>query len=103
MDSRYRVLTVVIPWTQSIPSCDVNAATRLAEVSWRRDNLLKVHKKFRSGPKIWVDLRTGNQHIFFFALSLKFYCSKMNVKSVISHLVQFLMLPTDEAEIEFSV
>ena len=29
-----------IPWTQSVPSRDVNAATRLAEAtgSWRRDN-----------------------------------------------------------------
>ena len=37
MDSRYRVLTLGIPWTQSMPSRDVNAATRLAEASWRRD------------------------------------------------------------------
>ena len=27
------------PWTQSMPSRDVNAATRLAEASWRRDNM----------------------------------------------------------------
>ena len=33
MDSRYRVLTLTIPWTQSIPSRDVNAATQLAEAS----------------------------------------------------------------------
>ena len=38
MNSRYRFLTSGIPWTQSMPSCDVNAATRLAEASWRRDN-----------------------------------------------------------------
>ena len=38
MDSRYRFLTLGIPWTQSMPSRDVNAATRLAEASWRRDN-----------------------------------------------------------------
>ena len=37
MDSRYRFLTSGIPWTQSMPSRDVNAATRLAEASWRRD------------------------------------------------------------------
>ena len=37
MDSRYRIFTLGIPWTQSIPSRDVNAATRLAEDSWRRD------------------------------------------------------------------
>ena len=27
------------PWPQSMPSRDVNAATRLAEASWRRDNM----------------------------------------------------------------
>ena len=37
MDCRYRFLTLGIPWTQSMPSRDVNAATRLAEASWRRD------------------------------------------------------------------
>ena len=37
MDSHYRFLTLGIPWTQSMPSRDVNAATRLAEASWRRD------------------------------------------------------------------
>ena len=39
MDSRYRFLTLDIPWTQSMPSRDVNAATGLAEASWRRDNI----------------------------------------------------------------
>ena len=39
MDSCYRFLTLGIPWTQSMPSRDVNAATRLAEASWRRDKL----------------------------------------------------------------
>ena len=38
MDSRYRFLTLGTPWTQSMPSRDVNAVTRLAEASWRRDN-----------------------------------------------------------------
>ena len=42
MDSRYRFLTSGIPWTQSMPSRDVNAATRLAETSWRRDNHANV-------------------------------------------------------------
>ena len=37
MDSRCRFLTLGIPWTQSMPSHDVNAVTRLAEASWRRD------------------------------------------------------------------
>ena len=41
MDSRYPFLTLSIPWTQSMPSRDVNAATRLAEASWRRDNVKK--------------------------------------------------------------
>ena len=42
MDSRYRFLTLGIPWTQSMPSRDVNAATRLAEASWRRDKVQKM-------------------------------------------------------------
>ena len=41
MDSRYRFLTSGIPSTQSMPSRDVNAATRLAETSWRPDNVCK--------------------------------------------------------------
>ena len=41
MDFRYRFLTSGIPWTQSMPSHDVKAATRLAEASWRRDNVFK--------------------------------------------------------------
>ena len=48
MDSRYRFLTLGIPWTQSMPSCDVKAATRLAEASWRRDKILNECKKYRS-------------------------------------------------------
>ena len=38
MDSRYPFLKLGKPWTQSMPSRDVNAATRLAEASWRPDN-----------------------------------------------------------------
>ena len=38
MDSRYRFLTLGTPWTQSMPSRDVNAVPRLAEASWWRDN-----------------------------------------------------------------
>ena len=41
MDSLYRFLTLGIPWTQSMPSRDVNAATRLAETSSRRDKYTK--------------------------------------------------------------
>ena len=40
MDSRYRFLTLGTPWTQSMPSRDVNAVTRLAEASWRRDKAM---------------------------------------------------------------
>ena len=39
MDSRYQFLTLGIPWAHSMPSRDVNAATRLAEASWRLDNV----------------------------------------------------------------
>ena len=42
MDSRYRFLTLGIPWTQSIPSRDVNAATPFAEASLRRDKALNL-------------------------------------------------------------
>ena len=46
MDHRYRILTLGIPWTQSMPSRDVNAATPLAEASWRRD---KKHIELQEG------------------------------------------------------
>ena len=70
MDPRYRFLTLGIPWTQSMPSRDVNAATRLAEASWTRDKkkqrvifkkksisiyvLLQLNRKFRGH----LELRT---------------------------------------------
>ena len=45
MEYRYRFFdvgyTVHVPWTQSMPSRDVNAVTRLAEASCRRDNSVK--------------------------------------------------------------
>ena len=40
MDPHYRFLTLGIPWTQSMPSPDVNAMTRLAEASWLRDKTI---------------------------------------------------------------
>ena len=40
MDSLYRFFALGTPWTQSMLSRDVNAATRLAEASWRR---VKAH------------------------------------------------------------
>ena len=64
MDSRYRFLTLGTPWTQSMPSRDVNAVTRLAEASWWRDKLFKsgfakfepssVKRNF--GTSIWMVL-----------------------------------------------
>ena len=39
MDSRYRFFTLGTPLTQSMPSRDVNAVTRLAEASWWRDKI----------------------------------------------------------------
>ena len=56
MDSRYRFLTLGIPWTQSMPSRDVNAATRLAEASWRRDNIYLCRRKWRTVFSITVNL-----------------------------------------------
>ena len=51
MDSSYRFLTLGIPWTQSMPSRDVNAETRLAEATWRCDNKECFH------PFIYCDLQ----------------------------------------------
>ena len=48
MDPRYRFLTSGIPWTQRMPSRDVNAATRLAEASWRRDKIIHCVQKCTS-------------------------------------------------------
>ena len=42
MDSRYRVLTVGIPWAHSMPLRYVNVATRLLEASWGRDKLFYI-------------------------------------------------------------
>ena len=61
MDFIYRFLTLGIPWTQSMPSCDVNAATLLAEVSWKCDRVFnKVYGVdvqsptfFRENGKLW--------------------------------------------------
>ena len=48
IDSRYRFLTLGTLWTQSMPSRDVNAVTRLAEASWWRDkNVYNVFHKDR--------------------------------------------------------
>ena len=42
MDSRYRFLTLGSPWTQTMLSLDVNAATGLVEASRRHDDSLKT-------------------------------------------------------------
>ena len=54
MDSRYRFLTLGTPWTQSMPSRDVNAVTRLAEASWRRDNWICVALTLKLRPVVEV-------------------------------------------------
>ena len=41
MDSRYRFLTLGIPWTHSMQSRDVDATMRLAEFGWMRDKSLQ--------------------------------------------------------------
>ena len=79
MDSRYRFLTLGIPWTQSMPSRDVNAATRLAEASWRRDNIHRQDTKSRqcTGWRGW-DGKLRGSTTFSHPLSLPFleavYC-----------------------------
>ena len=42
MYSRYRFFTLGIPWTPSMQSHDINAATLLAEASWRRDKMQRL-------------------------------------------------------------
>ena len=51
MDSRYRFLTLGTPWTQSMPSRDVNAVTRLAEASWRCDKKKNIFVCFEGGAQ----------------------------------------------------
>ena len=60
MDSRYRILTLGILWTQSMPSREVNAATSLAEASWRRD---KVQKSYCYTPSVGVSVRIHIQNV----------------------------------------
>ena len=69
MESRYRFLTLGIPWSQSVPSRDVNAATRLSEASWRRDKVIYVtaHTRCAGGLKKKLNLRSGSQHHRHFA------------------------------------
>ena len=50
-----------VPWTQSMLSRDVNAATQLAEASWRRENTLKsILRSERTdkthSPNKWVHI-----------------------------------------------
>ena len=61
MDPRYRFLTSGIPWTQSMPSRDVNAATRLAEASWRRDKTLNQVNMSPVFNKKFISSRTNGK------------------------------------------
>ena len=67
MDSRYRILTLGIPWTQSMPSRDVIVATRLAEASWRRDKVSYI----RLQSYIWRARRQGNFTVTSWMLNTK--------------------------------
>ena len=44
-----------------MPSRDVNAATRLAEASWRREKMLKLHRQQSVTPKIKCGSQTECQ------------------------------------------
>ena len=70
MDSRYGFLTLGIPWTQSMPSCDVNAATRLAEASWSRDNISWTSFVFKALDVIWHK----KDVVFFSDFSQNYFC-----------------------------
>ena len=70
MDSRCRFLTSGTPWTQSMPSRDVNAVTRLAEASWWRDNDNNGHLNI---PKYDKCNDFNFQIIIFFSWVIPFY------------------------------
>ena len=63
MDSRYRFLTLGTPWTQSMPSRDVNAVTRLAEASWRRDKTVYQPGNFLYNLLIKKIQTCNNYHV----------------------------------------
>ena len=73
MDSRYRFLMSGTPWTQSMPSRDVNAVTRLAEASWWRDN--GSNDSERSDTKLEAPS---------FPIEYKIFCSTFYAKSYIN-------------------
>ena len=58
MDSGSWFLTLSIPWTHSMPSHDVNAATWLAEASWRRDKVSKWQVTLKEGGGVTYFLQT---------------------------------------------
>ena len=73
MDFRYRFLTFGIPWTQSMSSRDVNAATRLAEARWRRDN---VHKNLVSYFTQKRDIAGGRSTLTAYLMNDDFFFQK---------------------------
>ena len=64
MNPRYRFLTSGIPWTQSMPSRDVNAATRLAEASWRRDKNIKIASSLITEELSYLKVICNGEYIF---------------------------------------
>ena len=56
------------PWTQSLPSRDVNAATQLAEASWRRDKL------FVAIPHLVASSNTSMEGFLISALAMAILC-----------------------------
>ena len=62
MDSRYRFLTLGMPWSQSMLSRDVNTATQLTEASWKRDNSVYHYCSRVSITDYFVTFTTSNKH-----------------------------------------
>ena len=82
MDSRYRFLTLGTPWTQSMPSRDVNAVTRLAEASWRRDKVCCIlysttSKETSMKRYVGVHVSLKYRELIFYSL-LRAYCFPNN-------------------------
>ena len=69
MDSRYRLLTLgtCIHLAHSMPSRDVNAATRLAEASLRRDKILRYRSPW--GFQVVINFFNQNHNLFVLCAS----------------------------------
>ena len=59
MNFNYLFLTLGIPWAHSMPSCDVNTTTRLAEASWRRANSINVVNGNLALESMWREFSSG--------------------------------------------